>query len=264
MLAYLHCQGSGSLFLSPSLSTTRREYADVWAGRTAQREGWSNKIINKQELWGFSCHSNCCHLTSGGLWRAGMIDLPFSVLQLFTHQQQKFQLKCWSGGIFIATDTLEAHVSLQAWMSWWRRLGEERGGSEVNESPVPLAAHILSLFSAQPPQAFTLRYNTFRLIWSLAGNIEQNMRSKEVEGCGCVRVFVSIFTATTWLGEDGGWRTPKLITDSCAVSARSDVTGQCWECRGGSVRALTPQSCWISTECWETKLSMNCEWQKPQ
>lgn len=116
-------------------------------GKKVQREGYSNKIINKQELWGFSCHSNCCHLTSGGLWRAGMIDLPFSVLQLFTHQQQKFQLKWWSGGIFIATDTLEAYVSLQAWMSWWRRLGEERGGREVNESPVLLVAHILSLFS---------------------------------------------------------------------------------------------------------------------
>lgn len=46
-----------------------------------------------------------------------MIDLPFSVLQLFTHQQQKFQLKCSSGGIFIAADTPEAHVSLQAWIS---------------------------------------------------------------------------------------------------------------------------------------------------
>lgn len=134
-----------------SISLPQSFHNQAWIcrceSRTVQREGWRNKIINKQELWGFSCHSNCCHLTSGGLWRAGMIDLPFSVLQLFTHQQQKFQLKRWSGGIFIATDTLEAHVSLQAWMSWWRRLGEERGGREVNESPVILAAHILSLFS---------------------------------------------------------------------------------------------------------------------
>lgn len=104
-----------SLPISAHQFTTKRENADVRAGWC--RDGQSNKIINKQELWGFSCHINCCNLTSGGLWRARMIDLPFSVLQLFTHQQQKFQLKCSSGSIFIAADTLEAHVSLQAWIS---------------------------------------------------------------------------------------------------------------------------------------------------
>lgn len=51
------------------------------------------------------------------------------------------------------------------------------------------------------------------------------MRSKGEEDCVCVWggvylcVFRTVFTAATWLGEDVGWRTPRLIVDSFAVSA---------------------------------------------
>lgn len=246
----------------------------MWRCRQWGREGWSNKIINKQELWGFSCHSNCCHLTSGGLWRAGMIDLPFSVLQLFTHQQQKFQLKCWSGGIFIATDTPEAHVSLQAWMSWWRRLGEERGGigrlMRV-QSCWQRMFSVPSLCSAATGlHSGTLWYNTFRLIWRLAENrtkheVKRGMKAVCFCVCVCLSVLGFFFTADKWLREDGGWRTLWLIFDSCAVSAGSDVTGQCWEWGGGTRRALTPQLCWISTECRRNWIQCeHYEWQMPQ
>lgn len=102
----------------------------------------------------------------------------------------------------------------------------------------------------------TLWYSTFRLIWRLTENREQKQRSKRGWRL-CVCVFVSVFTAATRLGKDGGWRTLRLISDSCAVSAGSDVMGQCWESGGGSTGALTPQPCWISRECWETKFSKN-------
>lgn len=100
----------------------------------------------------------------------------------------------------------------------------------------------------------TFWYNTFRLIWRLAENREQNMRSKGDEGCVCVCVS---FHSSYMTGR--GWRLKdtEAHSDSCAASAGSDVTGQCWECGGGSTRALTLQPCWISTECWETKFSVN-------
>lgn len=148
-----------SLSLSFCHATTTMQTWD-WAGAGTDR-GIKSKINRSIER--VFCHSNYCHLTPGGLRRASMIDLPFSVLQLFTHQQQKFQLKCSSGGIFIAADTPEAHVSLQAWISWWRRLVKEQGGGGwggVNESPVLLAVYILSLvLPALLPQAFILTHS---------------------------------------------------------------------------------------------------------
>lgn len=92
----------------------------------------------------------------------------------------------------------------------------------------------------------SLWYNTFRLIWRLVENSEQNRGQRLQTSVLSVSVFASVFTAVTWLGEDWGWRTPRLNSDSCAASAGSDVTGHCWECGGGSVRLLTLQPGWYA------------------
>lgn len=152
-----------------------------------------------------------------------MINLPFSSQQLFTHQQQRFQLKQWSGGIFISADTSEAHVSLQAWMNWCRRLGREEVGRLMRD---PYYWQLI--FSL-----FVCSFHRFSFGNALIQNIQGNLkacwkqRTKQRSKVVCECVYVFVFTAIIGLWVDEGWRTPRLIFDSCAVSAGSDVTGQC-------------------------------------